>query len=71
MTKFILSHGCHRGTLTSRDTGQPQEFDTYDEAYNAYVGHRKFYQTIGYQIWFAEIKSPDGSKKLLESNSYY
>jgi len=68
--KFVLNHGCHRGTLMSRDTGSPQEFGTYDEAYQAYLGHRKFYHSIGYQIWFAEIVSPDGTKYYLESNPY-
>lgn len=69
--KFVLHHGCHRGTLTSRDTGSPQEFDTYQEAYNAYLEHRKFYRSIGYQIWFAQIVKPDGTKDLLESNGYW
>lgn len=68
--KFVLSHGCHRGTLMSRDS-TAEEFNTYDEAYQAYLQHRSFYHSIGYMIWFADIISPDGTKTHLESNPYY
>ena len=68
--KYILNHGCHRGTLMSRDVAQPEEFDTYEQAYKAYQDHRNFYRSIGHQIWFADITNPDGTKNHLESNSY-
>ena len=69
--KYTLHHGCHNGTYTSRDTGNPQSFNTYDEAYARYLEHRKFYRSIGYQIWFAYIVGPDGSKTHIEENPYY
>jgi hypothetical protein len=69
--KYILSHGCHRGTLMSRDSGQPEQFNTYDEAYDQYLEHKNFYHSIGYQIWFAKIIDPDGTEHYLESNPYY
>lgn len=65
--KFTLHHGCHRGTITSRDSTSA-EYDTYLEAYSAYLDHREFYASIGYKIWFAEIIRPDGSKLALENN---
>jgi len=68
--KWILEHGCHRGTLTSRDTAVSEYFDTREESYQAYLNHRDFYRSIGYQIWYAYIHSPDGTQELLESNSY-
>ncbi len=68
--KWIFNHGCHRGTLTSRDTGYPEEYDTEAEALEAYEGHRSFYLSIGYQIWYAKLTSPDGVTRTLESNSY-
>lgn len=68
--KFVLNHGCHRGTLMSRDSTS-EEFDTYEDAHKAYVEHRNFYTRIGYMIWFATIISPDGTKTDLESNPYY
>lgn len=71
MGKWVLHHGCHKGTLTSRDAGNPQEFDTHEAAMLAYTDHREFYHSIGYQIWFAELTDPDGIKKILESNPYY
>lgn len=69
--KWIFSHGCHRGTLMSRDTGQPEEFNDRDAAFKAYQEHRKFYRSIGYQIWFATLTAPDGTKETLEQNSYW
>lgn len=68
--KYVLNHGCHKGTLMSRDS-TVEEFDTYELAYEAYLKHRMFYHSIGYQIWFADITSPDGKKTHLESNPYY
>ena len=68
--KYILNHAIHGGTITSRDIGNPEEYNTYNEAYQAYLDHRKFYSKMGYMIWYAEITNPDGSKKHLESNSY-
>lgn len=68
--KYTLMHGIHRGTLMSRDTGRPEDFDTYEAAYKAYQEHRREYERIGYMIWFANITAPDGTKTHLESNPY-
>lgn len=71
--KYILNHGCHNGTMMSRDSTSSKhntEEEEEEEAYQAYLEHRKFYRSIGYQIWFAEIVRPDGSKRHLESNPY-
>ena len=70
MNKYILIHGCHRGTLVSRDIASPEEFDDVVDAINQYKEHRKFYRSIGYQIWFASITKPDGEKYYLENNPY-
>jgi len=69
--KWTLNHGCHRGTLMSRDTAQPSTHSTEAKAIEAYQGHRKFYRGIGYQIWFAKLTSPTGEIRTLESNPYY
>ncbi len=70
MTKWILKHAIHRGTLTSRDTAQPEEFDTEKEALKAFYEHRALYHRIGYQIWYARLASPDGIERVLEQNPY-
>ena len=69
MSKYILNIGCHRGTLTSRDS-EVRKFDTENEAMQSYQKSRKFYHSIGYQVWFATITLPDGKKIALESNPY-
>jgi hypothetical protein len=70
MSKYVLHQGCHRGTITSRDSSS-SEHDTYEQAYQAYLDARDFYRSIGYQIWFAYIVAPDGTKTQLESNPYW
>lgn len=68
--KWTLNIGCHCNTITSRDsTSEP--YDSREEAYSAYRDHKKFYRSIGYVVWFAEIVAPDGSKETLEQNPCY
>jgi len=69
--KWVLAHGIHRGTLTSRDSGDPEMFDTAADALAAFRKHKDWYRRIGYQIWFAYLTSPSGDKQLLESNPYW
>lgn len=69
--KWIFNHGCHNGTLLSRDTGYPEEYDTEAEALAAWQDYRKAYSRMGYQLWFAKLTSPDGVTRTLESNPYY
>jgi len=66
---YLLNIGCHRGTLISRDSTQ-EHYASYDLAYQAYLSHRQFYHSIGYQVWYADIVAPDGTKTHLESNPY-
>ena len=68
--KFILSIGCHRGTLTSRDS-ENRTFDTYDEAHKSYLDSKAGWKRFGYVVWFAKITAPDGQETHLESNPYY
>ena len=68
--KFVLNIGCHRNTITSRDSTS-MEFDTFDEAKRQYQESRASYKRFGYVVWFAEIVAPDGTKTHLESNPCY
>jgi hypothetical protein len=70
MDKWTLFIGCHRGTLISRDVADPEKYDTEEEALTAYRAHKDFYRSIGYHVWFAHIKSPEGVERTLEQNSY-
>lgn len=69
--KWELNHGIHRGTFSSRDAAETEFFDTKDEALQKFTEHKKFYRSIGYVIWFANLVSPDGIETQLESNSNY
>lgn len=70
-SKYTYSHGIHRGTITSRDTGNPSHFDTEAAARERMEGDRKFYRSIGYVFWFAKITAPDGKVIHSESNGNY
>lgn len=71
MAKWILSHGAHNGTITSRESATPEEFDTPEEALTNLELHRTFYTSIGYKIWYAYLTNPDGEQIKLESNNQY
>ena len=68
--KWVLSHGIHRGTITSRDSTS-EEFDTKEEALSSLQSQKEFYKNIGYKIWFANLISPDGEETRLGGDSNY
>ncbi|HSL46837.1 MAG TPA: hypothetical protein VK897_25595 [Anaerolineales bacterium] len=68
--KFVLRIGRHRGSLMSRESTE-KGYYSYEAAYMAYHAHRAFYRSIGYQVWFADIVAPDGTKTHLEHNPCY
>ena len=57
--KYTLNIGCWRGTLASRDSEQ-RKFDTLEEAKQSIEDSVLLWRRIGYYLWFAEIKSPEG-----------
>jgi hypothetical protein len=69
--QFKLVLACHRGTLTSRDVDSPHYFNTREEAIEDWQKTRKFYRSIGYMVWFAQLTPPGGVMETLESNPYY
>ncbi len=70
MAKWILKHGIHKGTSATRETLPTKEFNTEKEAMKYYRKYRRTWQGIGYQIWYARLRSPDGVEEVLESNPY-
>lgn len=67
--KWTLSHGCYRGSAVNAE--KPTKYDTEVEALRAWQEHRKFYIENEIFTWFAELTSPDGQTRTLESNLYY
>ena len=68
--KWTLVVAIHRGTLTSRDVGQPKEFDTQKEALEEFYSAKKHYRRFGCQIWYATLTDPQGNESTLEQNPY-
>jgi len=71
MTMYELTIGIHCGTITSRDVEQPESFESMGDCIKAVAKAKTFYRGIGYKIWFAEVKNPDGTKTTLEQNTNY
>jgi hypothetical protein len=70
-SQYTLTWGIHRGTLISRDTGDPYKFDTEQECIEKAKELDSHFKTIGYKIWYAMITAPDGQRKEIMSNPYY
>jgi len=69
--KWSLVIGCHRGTLTSRDVGHPEEKDSLEDCQKAVKRAEEWYNSIGYFIWFASATDPEGKKHQLHPGTPY
>jgi len=57
---FYLHIGCiQNGRITSRDS-EVRQFDTLKEAEQSYRESKSFWASIGYQVWFANVKNEAG-----------
>jgi hypothetical protein len=60
---WSISSGIHRGTLMSRDSDWSHGYETLADAKIAYAKQKKYYQSIGYQCWFAYAYPPGKDDK--------
>ena len=59
--KYRLNHGCigQDNDIASRDNFT-EIYETRDQAFAALQNHKRFYEGIGYKVWYYEIKEePD------------
>ena len=68
--KWRLNIGCHRGTLTSRDS-MTEEHDSLELCRQAMEKSEQFYRSIGYSVWFVEAVGPNGEKVKLHQGTPY
>lgn len=68
--KWILHHGIHRRTITSRDSASAT-YDTREEALESFYKQKEWYRSIGYEIWFAHLVSPEGVKETIDYGTPY
>lgn len=65
-----LHIGCHKMTLASRDSGV-REHDSLEACKKDVEESERFWASLGYYVWFAIAKGPDGEEiKLHEGTSY-
>lgn len=69
---FRLAWGIHRGTLMSRDVGDPFEASTEKQIVTRFQEIKDHFENyMGMHIWFAYMEKPDGTKvKLCEGVPY-
>jgi len=70
--KFKLAWGIHRGTMMSRDIGDPYYFETEKEVIDKLESLKKNYSEAPFPcyIWYATIYRPDGTSEQLYSTPY-
>lgn len=67
--KWLLIHGIHKGTITSRDFGRT-EHDSEDAAQAAYITAKAAYAEIGYVTWFAKLYDDQGNMTKIDEGEY-
>lgn len=64
--KWLVHHGIHRRTLTSRDSGLPTKHDSEAEARRSFREAKNNYALSGYVTWFAYMYDDQGNKTVLD-----
>lgn len=70
MPEYKITWGIHKRTLTSRDVGDPKEFNTEKEAIQWYKETKNWYAIFNYVFWFCTLHKPNGTKVTMEENSH-
>jgi hypothetical protein len=69
--KFMVHHGIHSGTVTSRDSGEPTIHDSAGEARKAFAEAKRDYASMGYVTWFAYMYDDQGRRTVLDKSVPY
>jgi len=66
---FRLTHGCIRedNSITSRDVASPEYFATQSKTEDSLSKQSRFYNSIGYKIWWSNIKRWNPEKEFYET----
>jgi len=64
--EWTLAIGIHNGTRLSRDTEDPRKLANLEKCQAAVTQAEKGYASMGYFIWFATAKGPDGKEHSLK-----
>ncbi len=66
--KWELHIGCHRNTLTSRDSTL-REHNSLEDCKRDVVELEISYASLGYHVWFAYVIAPNGEKIFLHKGT--
>jgi hypothetical protein len=68
--KWRYTYGLHQGTEMSKEMGEPKFFDTEQECLTYHAENKIWLRAIGYRVWYAYVRSPRGSEKMIESEPF-
>lgn len=60
MTKWLLVHGYWNGVVESKSIAQGESHENREDAVDSLQKHSDLYQQIGYRIWWASLRLPNG-----------
>ena len=65
--KWLVSHGIHSGTLTSRDMANPTEHESEAAAREAFAEAKEGFAKIGCVTWYAYMYDDQGNQTQLDT----
>jgi len=68
--KWKLDAGCHRGTVTTRDS-IVKKYGSLEECESAFAEMKESWRKSGYSVWYARAKGPDGEDIKLDAGVPY
>ncbi len=69
---WVLTMGCHAGTLMSRDQALIEYHNSLEKCKQAVQKAERSWAVRGYVVWFARAVGPDGqSEELRPGNNFY
>jgi hypothetical protein len=68
---WILHMGCHRGTMMSRDCGNPEPMDSLGACRQAADRAVEWWRSFGYSVWFCYAVGPDKERIELHPSQHY
>jgi hypothetical protein len=62
--RWTLTWGIHRGTLMSRDVGDPYDFDTLEECRTKAQELERAFRRSGCQMWFTTARDNETKEEV-------
>lgn len=68
---WTLEFGIHQGTVISRDSDSIGGFESLQACIDELAKKERFFNSIGYVIWYANAVSPSGERQSIHKGNSY